>query len=89
MQTDKKIFDDFARFAGGAMNALTGVKTEAEALFRQQLEHFLSTMNLVTREEFEAVQAMAAKARDEQETLAARLAALEAELTAIKGGTEK
>ena len=84
MQTDNRLFDDFARMAGGALNALTGLKTEVESLVRQQMEHFLSSMNLVTREEFEAVQALAAKARDEQETLAARLVVLEARLAALE-----
>ncbi len=78
MQTDNRIFDDFARMAGGALNALTGLKTEIESLIRQQFESFLGGMNLVTREEFEAVQALAARARDEQEALAKRVAALEA-----------
>ena len=86
MQTDNRIFDDFARLAGGALNALTGLKTEIEGLVRQQFESFLGGMNLVTREEFEAVQALAAKARDEQEALAQRVAALEAKLA---GGPAK
>lgn len=84
MQTDNRFFDDMARMAGGALNALTGLKTEMEAMFRQQMEQFLGNMNLVSREEFEAVQAMAAKAREEQEAQAARLAALESELAALK-----
>ncbi len=86
MQTDNRLFDDFARMAGGALNALTGIKTEIEALIRQQLEHFFGNMNMVSREEFEVVQALAANARNEQEALAARLTALEAELTVLKGG---
>ncbi|OIR07971.1 membrane fusogenic activity [mine drainage metagenome] len=80
MQTDNRFFDDMARMAGGALNALTGFKTEMESMIRQQMEHFLSGMNLVSRDEFEAVRAMAAKAREEQEALAARLAALEEQL---------
>lgn len=80
MQTENRFFDDFARMAGGALNALTGLKTEIESMVRQQFEQFLGAMNLVTREEFEAVQALAAKARDEQEALVARVAALEARL---------
>jgi BMFP domain-containing protein YqiC len=84
MQTDNRLLDDLARMAGGALNALTGLKTEVEALVRQQLEHFVANLQLVTREEFEAVQAMAAKARDEQEILADRLKNLEAELLALK-----
>jgi BMFP domain-containing protein YqiC len=80
MQTDNRILDDLARVAGGALGALTGLKTEFEALFRQQFERILNDMNLVSREEFEAVKAMAAKARGEQEALAARVAELEAKL---------
>jgi len=88
MQTENRFFDDVARMAGGALNALTGLKTEVEAMVRQQFEQFLGGMNLVSREEFEAVQAMAARARDEQETLAARVAALEAALAAKDGKVE-
>ena len=85
MQTENRLFDDFAKIAGGALNALTGLKTEIEAQIRQQMEHFLGTMNLVSRDEFEAVQAMAAKASDEQEALSLRLAALEAHLSMPTG----
>jgi hypothetical protein len=85
MQTDNRFFDDLARMAGGALNALTGMKTEVESLVRQQMEHFLGNLHLVSREEFDAVAALAAKARDEQEALTARVAALEEELRAVKG----
>lgn len=84
MQTDNRLFDDLARLAGGALNALTGLKTEIEGLVRQQMETFVGSLHLVTREEFDAVQALAAKARDEQEGLAIRLRELEEELAAIK-----
>jgi hypothetical protein len=84
MQTENRLFDDLARMAGGALNALTGMKTEIESLVRQQMEQWLGTLHLVTREEFEAVQAMAAKARDEQESLALRVTALEDELAVLK-----
>jgi len=57
-----------------------GVKREAETLFRTQAERLLSTMDVVTREEFEAVRDMAARARDENDRLSARLAALEAQM---------
>lgn len=86
MQTDNRLLDDLARMAGGALNALTGLKTEIEGLVRQQLEQFVANLRLVTREEFEAVQALAAKARDEQENLTVRLQSLEAELAALKSG---
>ena len=84
MQTENRLFDDFAKMAGGALNMLTGFKTELEQIVRQQMEGWLSNLNLVTREEFETVRQMAAKARDEQETLLARIAQLEARL----GGSE-
>ena len=80
MQTENRLFDDFARMAGGALNMLTGFKTEVEQVVRQQMEGWLANLNLVTREEFETVRQMAAKARDEQETLLARIAQLEAKL---------
>lgn len=80
MQTDNRILDDLARVAGGALGALTGLKTEFEGLFRQQFERILGDMNLVSREEFEVVKAMAAKARSEQDAMAERIAQLEARL---------
>lgn len=80
MSSENRLFDDLARVANGALNAVSGLRGETEALIRQQIERLLGSMHLVTREEFEAVRAMAAKARDEQEAMAARLAALEAAL---------
>jgi BMFP domain-containing protein YqiC len=82
MQNDNRIFEDLARVASGALSTLTGVREEVEARLRDQFQHILDRMNLVRREEFEAVQAMAAKAREEQERLAERLTALEARLAA-------
>jgi len=82
MPSDNRIFEDLARVASGALSALTGVRDEVEARLRDQFQHILDRMNLVRREEFEAVQAMAAKARAEHERLAERLAALEARLAA-------
>ena len=78
MQSDNRFFDDAAKLAGGAIGTLTGLRREIEALARQQVERLLARMDLVTRDEFEAVKEMAAKARSEQEDLTARLAALEA-----------
>jgi BMFP domain-containing protein YqiC len=78
MQTRNRVLDDMARLANGAVGALTGAGRELEALIRAQIERMLGRMDLVRRDEFEAVKAMAAKARAEQERLEARLAALEA-----------
>ena len=80
MQSQNRFFDDMARVAAGAMGALSGVRGEIEARFRDQLERILSGMDLVSREEFEAVKAMAAKAREEQEVLLQRIAELETRL---------
>jgi BMFP domain-containing protein YqiC len=82
MQTDNRLLDDLARLATGAMGAAAGLTQEVQAFWRQQLERIVADMNLVPREEFEAVRAMAQKARMEQEALAARLAELEAKLDA-------
>ena len=77
MQSQNRFFDDMARVAAGAMGALSGVRGEIEARFRDQFERILAGMDLVSREEFEAVKAMAAKAREEQEVLLQRIAELE------------
>jgi BMFP domain-containing protein YqiC len=82
MQSQNRLFDDLARVASGAAGALSGVRGEIEARVREQLERILAGMDLVTREEFEAVKAMAAKARAEQEDLAKRLDDLESRLAA-------
>jgi BMFP domain-containing protein YqiC len=93
MQTQNKLLDDLARVASGAIGVAAGMREEVEARLRDQFERVLGRMDLVTREEFEAVRAMAIKAREEQEILSERLAALEAALEttpkgAAKGGTK-
>jgi BMFP domain-containing protein YqiC len=80
MQSQYRFFDHVARVASGAVGAITGVRGEIEARLRDQLERVLAGMDLVSREEFEAVKAMAAKARDEQEVLRRQIEALEARL---------
>jgi BMFP domain-containing protein YqiC len=86
MQSQNRFFDDLARVAAGALGSLSGVKTEVEARLREQLEKVLAGMDLVSRDEFEAVKAMAAKARSEQEDLANRLIALESRVAALSAG---
>ncbi len=80
MQTSNRLLDDLARVATGAAGALSGVRQEIEQIVRARMERFLADLDLVTREEFEAVEAMASKARSEQERLEERVAALEAQL---------
>jgi BMFP domain-containing protein YqiC len=83
-QTTNRFLDELARLMTEAAGAAQGLSREAQAMFRSQAERFLRDMDIVQREEFEAVKAMAARAREENEKLSARLAALEAELAAIK-----
>jgi len=80
VQTSNRLLDDLARVASGAATTLAGVKQEIDALIRQRIERWAGDLDLVTREEFEAVRAVAENARREQERLAARVAALEARL---------
>lgn len=86
MQINSRLLDDVARVANGALGVAASVRGEVEALLRQRFERILTDMDLVSREEFEAVQAMAAKARAEQEALAEKVVRLEAALEAAKGG---
>ena len=88
MQTENRMLDDLARVAAGAVSVLAGVREEVEARMRQRFERVLDGMELVSRDEFEAVKAMAAEARAENARLSKRLAALEAAAggTAPKGG---
>lgn len=84
MQTSNRLFDDLARVASGAFNTLSGLREEIETRVRERVERMAADLDLVSREEFDAVRAMAAKARAGQEELEAKLAGLEAELTALK-----
>ena len=95
MQVDNRLLDDLARLTSGALGSLAGLKEEIDALVRRRLERLLAEMELVRREEFEAVKAVAANARAAQEALEARLARLEQALEeavparAKQGGSHK
>ena len=73
-----RFFDELAKLMTNAAGAAQGVRREIDTLIQAQMERVLNNMELVKREEFEAVKAMAQKAREENDALAARLAALEA-----------
>lgn len=75
-----RLFDEVAKLMTDAAGAAQGVKREVEAAMRSQGERLLNSMDVVQREEFEAVKEMAAKARDENRKLIARIEALEAKL---------
>lgn len=85
-QTNNRIFDELAKLMTDAAGAAQGMRREAETFFRAQGERVLREMDVVSREEFEATKAMAVKAREENEALAARLAALEVEIAALRSG---
>jgi BMFP domain-containing protein YqiC len=77
MQTRNKIMDDLSQLMTNAMGVAQGAKDEAETAMNSMMDRWLASRNLVTREEFDAVRAMAQKAREENEALKARIAALE------------
>lgn len=83
MQIDSRFLDDLARVASGALGAFGGVREQMEAQLRAPLERMLRQLDLVSREEFEAVQALAARAREEQEKLANRVETLERKIAQL------
>ena len=80
MQTENPLLDGLARFFTDAAGAASALKTEIDTFVKQRLEHLVAEMDFVPREEFEAVKAMAAKARAENDRHAARLTELEARM---------
>lgn len=78
MQTNNKFFDDLSQLMTNAMGVAQGAKDEANTAMKSLMDRWLADRDFVTREEFEAVRIMAHKAREENEALAARIAALEA-----------
>ena len=81
-QTNNRLFDEFAKLMTDAAGAAQGVRKGVETMMRAQGERLVAGMDLVQREEFEAVKEMAAKARDENAELKERIAKLEAALAA-------
>lgn len=78
MQTENRFFDDLAKLINGAAGTLAGMTREAEASARERAKEWIGGLDFVSRDEFEAVKEMAAKAREEADALKARLDALEA-----------
>ena len=85
MQTRSKIFDDLSQLMTNAMGVAQGAETEAETAFKGFVDRWMADRDFVTREEFDAVRAMAQKARAENEALKGRLAALETAGSGKKG----
>jgi hypothetical protein len=84
MSDRPRFFDDLAGVAGGAISALAGLRQEAEAIVRARLDETIRALDLVRRDEYDAVAEMAANARAGQETAEARITALEERLAVIE-----
>ena len=82
MQTRNRFFDDLAKVANSAVGTVAGMKDEIEQMVRHRVEKFIEGMNLVTREEFDVVQAMITKSREEQENLRIKIIELDTRLQA-------
>jgi len=83
-QTTNRFLDELSKLLSDAAGAAQGMRREVETLMKAQGERILRDMDVVQREEFEAVKEMAAKARDENERLSARVAELESELIRLR-----
>jgi BMFP domain-containing protein YqiC len=89
MQSDNPFLDGLARIVTDAAGAAQSLRDEIDTFVRQRLEKLVADMDFVPREEFEAVKAMAAKARSENEKLEARIATLEASLAKSAAGESR
>jgi BMFP domain-containing protein YqiC len=89
MQQQFRLFDDLARMAGGAAGAAAGMRDELHVLVRQGVERMIGDLDMVPRDEFDAVKAMAAEARAQQEKMAEHITALEAQVAALQAAIEK
>ncbi len=78
MQSQNRLFDDFVKMMNGAAGTVAGMTREAEGAFRDRLRDYVGGLDMVSREEFEAVKAIAVAAREENQLLRARLDAMEA-----------
>lgn len=80
MQSENRMFEDLVKMVNGFAGTMAGMGREAEASAREKMREWMGGMDFVSRDEFEAVKAMAAKAREENDALKARVATLEAKL---------
>jgi BMFP domain-containing protein YqiC len=89
MQSENKLFDDFVKMVNGVAGTMAGVGREAESSMREKMREWMAGADFVSRDEFEAVKAMAAAARDENEILKSRIAALEAKVAGSVAGAKR
>lgn len=89
MQSENKLFDDFVKMVNGVAGTVAGMGREAESSAREKMREWMAGADFVSRDEFEAVKAMAAAARDENESLKGRIAALEAKAAGAAGAAKR
>ena len=89
MQSENRLFDDFVKMVNGVAGTVAGVGREAEGSMRERMREWIGGMDFVSRDEFDAVKAMAAAARDENEILKSRIAALEAKVAGPPSGAKR
>jgi BMFP domain-containing protein YqiC len=89
MQSENRLFDDFVKMVNGFAGTMAGMGREAEASTREKMREWIGGMDFVSRDEFEAVKAMASAARDENEILKSRIAALEAKVAGPAPGAKR
>ena len=89
MQSENRLFDDFVKMVNGVAGTMAGVGREAESSMRERFKEWMGGTDFVGRDEFEAVKAMASAARDENEILKSRIAALEAKVAGPAAGAKR
>lgn len=89
MQSENKMFDDLVKMMNGVAGTMAGMGREAESSMREKMRDWMSGSDFVGRDEFEAVKAMAAAARDENDALKGRLASIEAKLLGAPASAKK
>ena len=88
MQSENKLFDDFVKMVNGVAGTMAGMGREAESSAREKMREWIGGMDFVSRDEFDAVKAMTAAAREENEMLKSRIAALEAKVAGPASGAK-
>jgi BMFP domain-containing protein YqiC len=88
MQSENRFFDDLSKIINGAAGTVAGMSREFESNARERAREWIGGLDFVSREEFDAVKALAAQAREQVEALEARIAALEGGTSAPKASTE-
>lgn len=89
MQSENRLFDDLVKMMNGVAGTMAGMGREAEGSMREKMREWMAGQDFVSRDEFEAVKAMAAAARDENEILKSRIAALEAKVAGPPSGPKR